>query len=59
MLWKLLVEYVRPHRKLLAAVVIFQLAESIASLYLPTLNADITTRAWPRRTSATSSAWAG
>jgi ATP-binding cassette subfamily B protein len=41
MLWKLLVEYVRPHRKLLAAVVIFQLAQSIASLYLPTLNADI------------------
>jgi ATP-binding cassette subfamily B multidrug efflux pump len=41
MLWKLLVEYVRPHRKLLAAVVVFQLAQSIASLYLPTLNADI------------------
>ncbi|TLM82666.1 ABC transporter ATP-binding protein [Pseudarthrobacter sp. NamE2] len=41
MLWKLLVEYVRPHRKPLAAVVVFQLAQSIASLYLPTLNADI------------------
>jgi ATP-binding cassette subfamily B multidrug efflux pump len=41
MLWKLLVEYLRPHRKLLAAVVIFQLAQSIASLYLPTLNAEI------------------
>ncbi|TPV50470.1 ABC transporter ATP-binding protein [Pseudarthrobacter phenanthrenivorans] len=41
MLWKLLVEYLRPHRTLLAAVVIFQLAQSIASLYLPTLNADI------------------
>ncbi|SDT59302.1 ATP-binding cassette, subfamily B [Pseudarthrobacter equi] len=41
MLWKLLVEYLRPHRALLAAVVIFQLAQSIASLYLPTLNADI------------------
>ncbi|MGX1159387.1 ATP-binding cassette subfamily B protein [Arthrobacter sp. SLBN-100] len=41
MLWKLLVEYLRPHRRLLAAVVIFQLAQSIASLYLPTLNADI------------------
>lgn len=41
MLWKLLVEYVRPHRTLLAAVVVFQLAQSIASLYLPTLNADI------------------
>ena len=41
MLWKLLVEYLRPHRRLLIAVVIFQLAQSIASLYLPTLNADI------------------
>ncbi|MFB9653780.1 ABC transporter ATP-binding protein [Pseudarthrobacter oxydans] len=41
MLWKLLVEYLRPHRTLLLAVVLFQLAQSIASLYLPTLNADI------------------
>lgn len=41
MLWKLLVQYLRPHRQLLIAVVIFQLAQSIASLYLPTLNADI------------------
>ncbi|MEV7634118.1 ABC transporter ATP-binding protein [Microbacterium sp. NPDC089318] len=41
MLWKLLVQYLRPHRALLVAVVIFQLAQSIASLYLPTLNADI------------------
>ncbi|MFJ6281666.1 ABC transporter ATP-binding protein [Pseudarthrobacter oxydans] len=41
MLWKLLVEYLRPHRTLLLAVVVFQLAQSIASLYLPTLNADI------------------
>jgi ATP-binding cassette subfamily B protein len=41
MLWKLLVRYLRPHRRLLIAVVIFQLAQSIASLYLPTLNADI------------------
>ncbi|TFD81131.1 ABC transporter ATP-binding protein [Cryobacterium fucosi] len=41
MLWKLLVHYLRPYRRLLAAVVVFQLAQSIASLYLPTLNADI------------------
>src|SRR6478736_2137299 len=41
MLWRLLVEYLRPQRPLLAAVVVFQLAQSIASLYLPTLNADI------------------
>src|SRR6478735_6750574 len=41
MLWKLLVEYLRPQRRLLLSVVVFQLAASIASLYLPTLNADI------------------
>lgn len=41
MLWKLLVRYLQPQRRLLAAVVVFQLAQSIASLYLPTLNADI------------------
>ncbi|XAS63803.1 ABC transporter ATP-binding protein [Pseudarthrobacter sp. So.54] len=41
MLWKLLLEYLRPQRRLLLAVVVFQLAQSIASLYLPTLNADI------------------
>jgi len=38
---KLLVRYLRPYRRLLVAVVVFQLAQSIASLYLPTLNADI------------------
>lgn len=41
MLWKLLVEYLAPQKRLLLAVVVFQLAQSIASLYLPTLNADI------------------
>ncbi|TFC42544.1 ABC transporter ATP-binding protein [Cryobacterium sp. TMT2-10] len=41
MLWKLLVKYLRPYWRLLAAVVFFQLVQSIASLYLPTLNADI------------------
>ncbi|ANP71804.1 ABC transporter ATP-binding protein [Cryobacterium arcticum] len=41
MLWKLLVRYLRPHWRLLVAVVVFQLAQSIASLYLPSLNADI------------------
>jgi ATP-binding cassette, subfamily B, multidrug efflux pump len=40
-LWKLLVRYLRPHWPLLVVVVVFQLAQSIASLYLPTLNADI------------------
>ncbi|GAA3284667.1 ABC transporter ATP-binding protein [Paenarthrobacter aurescens] len=41
MLWKVLVRFLRPHQRLLLAVVVFQLAQSIASLYLPTLNADI------------------
>ncbi|MFP3580517.1 ABC transporter ATP-binding protein [Arthrobacter sp. fls2-241-R2A-200] len=41
MLWNVLVRFLRPHQRLLIAVVIFQLAQSIASLYLPTLNADI------------------
>ncbi|QNO36825.1 ABC transporter ATP-binding protein [Protaetiibacter sp. SSC-01] len=41
MLGKLLVRYLKPYWLLLIGVVIFQLAQSIASLYLPALNADI------------------
>ncbi|MEO6533665.1 MAG: ABC transporter ATP-binding protein [Pseudolysinimonas sp.] len=41
MLGRLLVRYLRPYWPLLIAVVVFQLGQSIASLYLPTLNADI------------------
>ncbi|MDQ1564114.1 MAG: ATP-binding cassette, subfamily multidrug efflux pump, partial [Actinomycetota bacterium] len=41
MLLKLLKSYLRPHWKLLVGVIVFQLGSSIASLYLPTLNADI------------------
>jgi len=41
MLWKLLVESMRPYAKLLGGVVVFQLAQSIANLYLPSLNADL------------------
>lgn len=41
MLGKLLVRYLRPYWPLLIGVVIFQLIQSIASLYLPALNADI------------------
>lgn len=41
MLGKLLVRYLRPGWPLIVAVVVFQLAQSIASLLLPTLNADI------------------
>jgi ATP-binding cassette subfamily B multidrug efflux pump len=40
-LGKLLVRYLRPAWPLIIAVVVFQLAQSIASLLLPTLNADI------------------
>ena len=41
MLLRLLGRYLKPHWKLLTGVVVFQLAQSIASLYLPALNADI------------------
>ena len=41
MLGKLLVHHLRPYWPLLIGVVVFQLAQSIASLYLPALNADI------------------
>lgn len=41
MLLPLLRQFLRPHWQLLAGVVVFQLLQSVASLYLPTLNADI------------------
>ncbi len=41
MLLKILRRYLRPHVGLLGGVIVFQLLQSIASLYLPTLNADI------------------
>ncbi|MCU1441216.1 MAG: transporter ATP-binding protein [Rhodoglobus sp.] len=41
MLVKLIGRYLKPHWRLIAGVVIFQLVQSIASLYLPSLNADI------------------
>jgi ATP-binding cassette subfamily B protein len=41
MLWKLLVSSMRPYGRLLWGVVLFQLAQSIANLYLPSLNADL------------------
>ncbi len=41
MLGKLLVRYLRPAWPLIVAVIVFQLAQSIASLLLPRLNADI------------------
>jgi ATP-binding cassette subfamily B multidrug efflux pump len=41
MLLKLLARYLKPHWPLLLGVVVFQLLQSVASLYLPTLNADI------------------
>ena len=42
MLLKLLGRFLRPHWPLLVGVVVFQLAQSLLSLWLPTLNADIT-----------------
>lgn len=41
MLLKLLGRFLRPHWRLLVGVVVFQLAQSLLSLWLPTLNADI------------------
>ncbi|MCP2031821.1 ATP-binding cassette subfamily B protein [Okibacterium sp. HSC-33S16] len=41
MLAQLVGRFLKPHWPLLVGVVIFQLSQSIASLYLPTLNADI------------------
>lgn len=41
MLWALLRQYVRPYRRLLAVVAILQVISTLASLYLPTVNAAI------------------
>jgi ATP-binding cassette subfamily B multidrug efflux pump len=44
MLVRLLSRYLKPYRPLLAGVLVFQFAAAIASLYLPTLNANIIDR---------------
>lgn len=41
MLWALLRRYVRPYRGLLSVVAVLQLISTLASLYLPTVNAAI------------------
>ncbi len=41
MLWKLLVRYLKHAWPLIVGVIVFQLAQSIASLLLPAMNADI------------------
>ncbi|GAA2246674.1 ABC transporter ATP-binding protein [Rarobacter faecitabidus] len=41
---RLIAKYLRPHWHLLAAVVVFQAIQTVASLYLPTLTADIIDR---------------
>jgi ATP-binding cassette, subfamily B, multidrug efflux pump len=41
MLIRLLRDYLRPYRKPVAAVILLQLVQTLATLYLPTLNADI------------------
>lgn len=40
-LWRILVSHIKPHWPLLVGVLIFQVAQSIASLSLPDLNANI------------------
>ncbi len=44
MLLRLLRSHLRPYRRTLTAVVILQLVQTLASLYLPSLNADIIDR---------------
>ena len=44
MLLTLLREHLRPHRGLLTAVVVLQVAQTVASLQLPRLNAEIIDR---------------
>jgi ATP-binding cassette, subfamily B, multidrug efflux pump len=41
MLGKLLLSYLKPYRRLLLGVLVFQFLAALASLYLPSLNADI------------------
>jgi ATP-binding cassette subfamily B multidrug efflux pump len=41
MLGKILFRYLRPYRRQLVAVLVFQFAAALASLYLPTLNGNI------------------
>jgi ATP-binding cassette, subfamily B, multidrug efflux pump len=41
LLIRLLRAYLRPYRKAIAALVVLQLVQTLATLYLPTLNADI------------------
>ncbi len=41
MLWRILRKYLRPYKREMVIVVFLQLAGTIASLYLPALNADI------------------
>ena len=41
MLWRMLTTRLAPHRVTIAVIVVLQLASTIATLYLPNLNADI------------------
>ena len=41
MLWKLLVQYVKPYSRLLLAVLVLQAVQAVTGLLLPTLNANI------------------
>ena len=40
-LWRILVSHIKPHWQLLMWVLVFQVAQSVASLSLPDLNANI------------------
>ena len=59
MLWALLRRYTRPYRSLLAIVAGLQLISTLASLYLPTVNAAIIDEASPKAICDGSSSSAG
>ena len=58
MLLRLLRTYLRPYTGLLVCVLVLQFAEVMASLYLPTLNADIIDKGVPPGTPDISGGWA-
>jgi len=55
---RLLSESLKPFRRVLSVVVVFQAIQAVAGLLLPTLNADIIDRASRVVTPDTSAAWA-
>jgi ATP-binding cassette subfamily B protein len=55
---RLLARYLRPYVPQLVAVIVLQLAQVTASLFLPSLNASIIDNGVAKATPATSGGWA-